>query len=262
MHGPHRQTWIVAATALALACGESAQKENAADARDVSLAPAESVAALNDQPPPATAKPKQQPPAGRRLPTGNQPTGGTAQETKPAAPATLPSGTVIELAARDTITSRRNKTGDSVTATLSAAIKDAQGRVVIPAGATFLGTIAEIKAAGSPGGEGTLRLAFDRVSFGGKTYNAVASSDSLQTETQGRGVTAGDAAKVGAGAAVGAVAGRLLGKNAKGAVIGGVVGAAAGAGVAAATKDQDIVLPAGGRIRLVLQQEMVLTPIG
>jgi hypothetical protein len=69
---------------------------------------------------------------------------------------------------------------------------------------------------------------------------------------QGRGVTAGDAAKVGAGAAVGAIAGRVLSGNKKGAIIGGVVGAAVGTGVAMETADRDVVVPAGAKIVLKL----------
>jgi hypothetical protein len=76
---------------------------------------------------------------------------------------------------------------------------------------------------------------------------------------KGRGVTGGDAAKVGAAAAVGAAAGAIIGKDAKGAVIGGAVGAAAGVGIAAATRDVDILLNAGSPIRLVLTAPFSVT---
>lgn len=242
---------IAVALVATLACGGEGTPEDDA-ARDLSMAPAESIAAMNDAPQSGeraavtTTPPRRDPPP----------------RPQPPAPLALPPGTIVELAATDTISSRTNEAGDIVTATVRSAIADSRGRVVIPAGAVFTGVIAEIAPAGSPGGEGTLRLAFSEVSFGGRSYRAVAAADTLGTETQGRGVTAGDAAKVGVGAAAGAIAGRIIGKDTKGAIIGGVVGAAAGAGVAAATKDEDIVLPAGGRIRLVLQEEMVLTPIG
>jgi hypothetical protein len=74
-------------------------------------------------------------------------------------------------------------------------------------------------------------------------------------------VSAGDAAKVGAGAVVGAIAGRILGGNKKGTIVGAVAGAAAGAGVAAATKGSHTVLDAGGFIRLVLTAPFVLEPL-
>ena len=126
----------------------------------------------------------------------------------------------------------------------------------------FTGTVTEIESAGSPGGIGTLVLTFSEVHFGGSSYAINAVSDSLGFEMKGQGISGGDAAKVGVGAVVGAVAGRVVGKNTKGAIIGGVVGAAAGAAVAVATKDQDIVLPAGGYIRVVLTQPLVLASAG
>lgn len=234
----------LAGIAVLWACGGGDADQAADDAaRDLSLAPAESIAALNDRPQqaPATQPQRQTPPAQPRTP----------------APRSLGAGTALQLMASDTITSRRHKPGDPVRATSAADIKDSRGRTVIPAGATFSGAIAEIDA----GGDGTLLLAFDRVSFGGHVYAVVAESDSVGTVRQGRGVTAGDAAKVGAGAAAGAIAGRIIGKDTKGAVIGGVVGAAAGAGVAAATKGDDLVLPAGAPIRIVLRETMVLRPV-
>jgi len=90
----------------------------------------------------------------------------------------------------------------------------------------------------------------------GKSYPIDASIDALATERQGRGITAGDAAKVGAGAAAGAIVGQVIGKNTKGTVIGAVVGAAAGVGYAAATKDSDIRLPEGTHIVLTLKQRV------
>jgi hypothetical protein len=167
----------------------------------------------------------------------------------------------MELTARDTISSKTNKAGDAVWATSSADVVDERGRVLIPAGAMFQGVIDVIKEAENPGDQGTLVLAFNRVTYGGKTYSLEGRSDSLGTHTQGRGVSGGDVAKVGAGAAAGAVVGGIISKKTGGAVVGGIVGAAAGTGIAAATKDSDIVLPAGGRIRIVLARQMVLEPV-
>ena len=64
--------------------------------------------------------------------------------------------------------------------------------------------------------------------------------------------------QVGAGAVVGGIAGRLIGGNRRGTIIGAVTGAAAGAGVAAATRDEDIVLDGGSPIQLVLTAPFVL----
>ncbi|HEX9394081.1 MAG TPA: hypothetical protein VF923_05490, partial [Gemmatimonadales bacterium] len=80
----------------------------------------------------------------------------------------------------------------------------------------------------------------------------------LETVRKGRGVTKGDAAKVGGGAAAGAILGRILGGNAKGTVIGGIVGGAAGAAVAAGTKSADIVLPKGAHINATLTKAVAV----
>jgi hypothetical protein len=65
-------------------------------------------------------------------------------------------------------------------------------------------------------------------------------------------------AKVGAGAAVGAIAGRVIGGNTKGAVIGGVLGGAVGAQRAVETQDRDVVVPAGSRVWLTLQNGLII----
>jgi hypothetical protein len=96
------------------------------------------------------------------------------------------------------------------------------------------------------------------VSVRGQSYDIEASIDSVATVMKGRGVSGGDAAKVGAGAAAGALLGRVVGKNAKGTVIGGIVGGAVGAGVAASTKDVDIVVPAGARLIITLTRALTV----
>jgi hypothetical protein len=252
-------SWVVAAC--------SGSEPPLEDERDLTLPPAESVAVLGDEPASSEVAGESE---GRAVQeTGDrpratqprsEPTPSPAAETVPPARSTgiLPQGMALELAAADTIGSAMSAAGDPVTATTTVEVRDERGRIVIPSGAVFTGNVAEIKHAGSPGGVGTLVLRFTELHFGGNTYPIAAESDSLGFEMKGQGISGGDAAKVGAGAVVGAVAGRVVGKNTKGAVIGGVVGAAAGAAVAAATKDQDIVLPAGGYIRIVLTQPLVL----
>lgn len=251
-----RTRFSAAALAMFLvACGG----EQAADdetARDLALAPAESVATLNDEPaarepapPPVTETPPAPPP---RQTTPRREAAPLAPPPAAPAPPTLGEGTRIALAASDTLTSRHNKKGETVTATATADITDDRGRVVIPAGALFIGTISDIAPAESPGGQGRMVLTFNQVEFGGNRYAVAARTDSVGSYMKGRGVTAGDAAKVGAGAVVGAVAGRVIGGNKTGTIVGGVVGAATGVGIAAATRDIDIILAAGAPIRLVL----------
>src|SRR6267143_5907472 len=217
----------VAAALARWACGGGGEAAKQDQPRDLSLAPAESTRALNDRP--AADQPKQatQPKTQTRRPPPPPPKTQTQTPPPPSRPATpsVAEGTSIELTATDSLNSRRNKKGDMVTATTPSPVKDASGRDVIPAGAIFSGTISDIAPAEHPGGQGRMVLTFSRVSFGGKNYSVQARVDTLATTMKGRGVTKGDAAKVGAGAVVGGIAGRLLGGNAKVTSIGAAAGA-------------------------------------
>ena len=244
------------AAAVLWACGGGGEKTaEQPPARDLSLAPAESVARRNDRPmdQPAkqpSARPKQ--PSKQPAKQASPPEAQRPAQPKPAPTPMVGEGTKIDLSATDSINSRHSKKGDAVTATTPSPVNDASGRAVIPAGAVFSGTISDIAPAEHPGGQGRLVLTFSRVSFGGKSYAVQATVDTMATTYKGRGITGGEAVKVGAGTAIGALAGRLLGGNKKGTLIGAAAGAAAGVGVAAATRDVDIILPAGGLIRVTL----------
>jgi len=237
---------ILASVAVfaASACQKGQEQSQASDstARNLTLAPAESSAALRDVPPPVTRPTRTNPPAPPARP----------------APARLGVGTKMDIAATDTISSRTAKVGDAFTARVVDDVKNAAGRVVIPAGSVVHGTISEVKPAPNPRSPGTLTLSVTSVTVRGTSYPIEASVDSLETIHKGRGVTSGDAAKVGAGAVAGAVLGRVLGGNKKGTIIGGVVGGIAGAGVASQTKDSDIVLPAGAHIIIRLTKELAV----
>jgi hypothetical protein len=244
-------TLSLALLSVVVACAPSGEQASAAadsTARNLTLAPAESTRAQGDVPAATPAPtPQSRPPAPK-----------PAAPPRPAAPTsyTLAAGTSLGLAVTDTITSRTAKAGDAFTATVASDVRDGSGRVVIPAGATVNGTVVEVKPAPNSTTSGTMSLAVSSVSVGGQSYAIEASIDSVATVMKGRGVTGGDAAKVGAGAAAGAILGRVVGKNAKGTVIGGIVGGAVGAGIAAGTKDVDIVVPAGARIVVTLTKAL------
>lgn len=242
-----------ALVALMAACAPSDNQAGRADstARDLTLVPQESTATRGDVP---AAEPAPPPPASR--PPAPRP----APPARPAAPTSysLSAGTSLDISVRDTITSKNAKVGDTFTATVSSDVKDRSGHVVIPAGSIVEGSVMDVKPAPSPTAAGTMVLAVKSVSVRGRSYDLDANIDSVATVMKNRGVTGGDAAKVGAGAAAGAILGRIVGKNSKGTVIGGVVGGAIGAGVAAGTKDVDIIVPAGARAVLILKSALTV----
>ncbi|HEV8382281.1 MAG TPA: glycine zipper 2TM domain-containing protein [Gemmatimonadales bacterium] len=253
--------FAILATVVAVglsACQKSQDQSQANDstARNLTLAPAESTAAMRDvpdqnktPPPPLT-----RPPAQRNTTTRTNP---PAPPARPAM-ARLGVGAKVDVAATDTISSRTAKVGDAFTASVVEDVKNAAGQVVIPAGSVVHGSVTAVKPAPNPRTPGTLTLSVASITVRGTSYPIEAMVDSLETIHKGRGVTSGDAAKVGAGAVAGAVLGRVLGGNKKGTIIGGVVGGIAGAGVASQTKDSDIVLPAGAHIIIRLTKELAV----
>jgi len=240
---------LATAAAVSIACAKGEQAKAPADstARNLTLVPSETSAARHDAPVPQPT-PAVRPPVAKPKPV------------PPPAPTlyTALAGTHLDMAVSDTITSRTNHAGDAFTAKVVDDVKDARGHVVIPAGAMVAGTVTAVKPAPNPNEPGTLTLAVSSVTIRGTKYDLDARIDSLETRRHGRGVTTGDAAKVGAGAAAGAILGRVIGGNKRGTIIGGIVGAAAGAGIAATSKDADIVLPAGAHVLVTLNKPLTV----
>src|SRR5438046_7980333 len=144
-----------ALTAVALlACAKPDETSRSADstARNLTLAPTESTAALKDVPAPATeaAKPAPEKKAPVKKPVAPKPTA--------PAPLMLAAGTRVAATAVDSISTRTAKAGDPFTATVSQDVKDATGRVVIPAGATVSGTITAAQPAPNPNSTGRIDL--------------------------------------------------------------------------------------------------------
>jgi Glycine zipper 2TM domain len=243
-------TPLAAAFLVACAKGEQTSQSTDATARNLTLAPTESTAAVRDVPAPTT-EPAQAAPE-RKAPIPKR-----AAPPAPPAPLMLAAGTHLPLAAQDTITTRGAKAGDPFSASVSQDVKDREGRVVIPAGAAVAGTIAAAEAA-HPNSTGILQLNITSVTVRGVSYPIEAAVVTMDTVRKGRGVTAGDAEKAGAGAAAGAIVGRLLGKDTKGALIGGALGAAAGAAVAHETRSIDVIIPKGAAITIALTKPLVV----
>ena len=170
---------------------------------------------------------------------------------------TLPIGTEIHAALDDSISSRRDSAGRSISAEISQSVTGAGGRVLIPAGSTVQLTVTRLASAKSKSSQGSLALRVEGIQVGGQLQSVQADVRPVPRELRGRGVTSGDAAKVGVGAVGGAVLGRVLGGNTKGAVVGGVVGAAGGAVVADQTATRDVVVKAKTPVTFVLTAPLV-----
>jgi hypothetical protein len=272
-------------TMLALAgvaaCGGGGDRQDLATAdslsRDLQLAPVDTSAALNDAPAadtateqpaaapapaatpqPAAPRPAAPKPAAPKPAPAPAPAATPAPAPAPAAAPTLAAGTSISATTDAEITSKTNKAGDEVTATVATAVKNASGQVVIPAGSKVILKVTAIKPSDSKSDTtGTLTLDAVGVEVGGTERPIVATISGVKTTLQGRGTDVNDVAKVAGGTAAGAVVGRVLGGSSKGAIIGGIIGGAVGAQRAVETKDRDVVLPQGTTVTLKLDQQLV-----
>jgi hypothetical protein len=266
---------LAALTLLTLAaCGRGDKSEVAsADSlnRDLQLAPVDTTATLSDQPSADTAATASPAPAPAPAP---RPVAKPRPKPKPAAPAPTPAaepapapapaasalaaGTTFSVTTDAEIRSHKNKVGDQVTATVASDVKDAAGRVVIPAGSQVTLQVTAIKESENKGDTtGTLTLKPTTIAINGASQPLPASISVVRTKLEGRGTNAGDVAKVGAGTAAGAIVGRVIGGSTKGAIIGGIIGGAVGTQRAVETKDRDVVLPQGTAVTLTLDEKLV-----
>ena len=173
---------------------------------------------------------------------------------------TLAAGTTIEVTLHDSLSSRWNKVGNPIDASVSRDVVDGKGNVVIPAGsraAVHISAIAPSKA-GDNSGEGVLQVTVTSVTVHGVTHNGDAVVRNVPHTMKGRGITKGEAEDVAVGTAVGAIAGQVIGKNTKGTVIGGAVGAVAGGAVAVAGAQRDIVVARGTQISFSLPASVTI----
>jgi len=162
---------------------------------------------------------------------------------------TLTAGTSIVAALQSTVATGRNHVGDKVELRT---LEDIQvnERTVVPAGSVINGEVTHIDPAGRIAGGAELTLRFtELVLSGGKSYAISAAPIRLE----GKGDAKESAIEIGGGAVAGGVIGGVLGGKddiGKGAAAGAVVGT----GVAVATKGDQIVLPAGQKLKISLSE--------
>jgi hypothetical protein len=239
--------------AVLAGCGGDRAASMAADSlsRDLQRLPVDSSAVLNDQAaatpvtPPAPAQPAAKPKP--------KPAPAPKPVAKPEAPRALAAGAMLSTTVDREISSRTDKPGATVTGTVASDVKDASGRVVIPAGSKVTMTITEIHESENKSDKtGKLTLTPTSVEIQGQSYTIDGSAVALDRTLRDRKTNAGDVAKVGAGTAAGAIVGRVIGGSTKGAVIGGIIGGAVGTQRAIETQDRDVVVPASSRVEITL----------
>jgi hypothetical protein len=181
--------------------------------------------------------------------------GGETSDTR-----TLIGGTRVEATLQDSLSSRINKAGETVRATVTSDVKDARGVVVIPQGASVLLTVAQL----DPGNDqirpdGRLALVVNSVTVNGQSHALTAELEPVAHHLQGRGITKDEAGRIAAGTVIGAVAGQIIGKNTKSTVVGGAAGAIAGTAVAVHYAYRDVIVSAGTPIVFTLTQALAMS---
>ena len=165
---------------------------------------------------------------------------------------TIPAGTKLAITLENAVSSKDANVGDVVQAK-SAEPLVVDGIVLAPEGSAVAGKITDVVRASKNKSEETMA----RLDMSFHALATVGGSEKIHGTLLGGEKKAGSTTKrdaaiiVGSGVA-GAVLGKVIGKSGKATAAGGVVGAAAGMGVAAMQKGNEVSLPVGTKLTIVL----------
>jgi hypothetical protein len=163
---------------------------------------------------------------------------------------TIPAGTRIVGALSRTISTEHSQVGDRVELVSREPIALSEG-ASIPEGALVEGEVTHAEGGGRIAGAPELTLRFTHLQIDGRDYRITAEP----FRVRGKNDAAESAAEIGGGAVVGGVVGAIAHHTVEGVVLGAVLGT----GVAVATKGNQIVLPAGQRLRVTIDQPLTVS---
>jgi hypothetical protein len=211
--------------------------------------------APGNQPPPAA---RNYPAPGNQPPPAGQPSYGAPAgygPSAPAAPVTLPAGTVLRVRTVDPLDSRKVQQGTIFDVTAAQDIFE-NGVLAVPRGANLQGQVLGVKKAGAFRGSAGLALQLTNLNLSGQAYPLA--TDVFASDTRGKGGYT--AANTVSAAAIGALIGAAVGGG-SGAAIGAVAGGAGGAGISAATPSPREVLPPETLLLFHLKAPVTITPV-
>ena len=263
------------ALSLALLAGACTAKDDGADTlaadtslnNDLKLANQDSAAqpALTDVPAGGTAAAKSTTGGSTgsktttKSPTPTKTTSGNVVTKTPAGSAgvvaSIPSGSNITLTSNTKVCTNTHKVGDRFTANVAETVTGSGG-ATIPAGAQAVVQVTSLKRSENANDDIVMGFNVISITFGGKTYNVDATTQSAAVDKVRNQPKSKDAQKVAIGAAIGAAAGQVLGKDTKSTVIGAAAGAAAGTAVAVGTANYEGCVNPGARIVIKLNNSM------
>jgi hypothetical protein len=165
---------------------------------------------------------------------------------------TLPPDTVLPVRLNQTLDSATTQTGDVFNGVIASDVI-VDNLVVLPQGTPVSGRVVAVQEAAHFKGNSLLTIELTTLDHHGE--HIALTTDSFSKAGSGRGKNTAE--KVGGGAAVGAILGGILGGG-KGAAIGAAAGGGAGAGVNAATRGQQVQIPAETLVRFHLTNSIAL----
>lgn len=180
--------------------------------------------------------------------------------TMPASSRFLPTGTDLYVQLDNRVGTRESRVGDMFSATVRHAVYAQNGARVVPAGAKVYGRVADLDDSDYPGEAVKIRLDFNRLVFGGRSYpfDAVISQTNLETSQERRGLSE---RVILTAAAIGGVLGAVISGGDIGGIVGGAaIGGVAGAAYTYARGDIEAALPAGSRMTLRTTRPITLRP--
>jgi hypothetical protein len=202
-----------------------------------------------------------------------QATPGTQPDTSIASPAnggqlTIPSGTKVPLALKQSISTKNARDGDAVYAvtTFPVVVND---RIVIPAGTYVQGRISNVKRGGRIKGRAEVLMHFSTLIYPsgytvvlpGAVENVPGAEKTSMKDEEGTirqdSQTGEKARTVATAAGTGAVVGGLS-NGVKGGLIGAGIGGGIGTAIGLLTRGNDVRMEAGTTLEMVIQREVPL----